>query len=113
MRPVRGSPPFAAVLALLFAAMLCWSTESPASTVAGRVLYRSGQPIPGVTVSLVHPTLGRSAPVATDSEGRFSISNVPEARDPFYLEVYWGRTLKYRKAVPVTRATVIVSDVVL
>jgi hypothetical protein len=102
-----------AVLAMVFATILCYPQDASASTVAGRVLYKSGQPIPGLTVYLVHPNVGRSAPASTDSEGRFSIANVPQVAEPFYLEVYWGRTLKYRKTLVVSAPRVVVPDIAL
>ena len=56
---------------------------------------------PGVTVSLVHPSIGRSASSITDQYGRFGIFNVPIAGDPYFLEAYWGQQLIYRTAVVV------------
>ena len=82
-------------------------------TVLGRVVYRTGQGIPGLTVSLVHPTAGRSLPAKTDADGHFVIPNVPDEQGPYYLEIYWGSTLKYRKALAVTTPRVEVADIAL
>ncbi len=62
---------------------------------------QGGAPIPGLLVSLVHPQLGRSAPVYTDNFGNFSMGNIPISNIPYYLEVYWGRNLIYRTSFPV------------
>jgi len=97
----------ALALALAFLA----TETASASTVQGRVVYQNGAPIPGITVYVVHPSAGRSTPVTTDSDGRFSISNVPPQQTPFYVEIYWGRTLKYRKALSVTTSRVSVPDI--
>jgi hypothetical protein len=59
------------------------------------------QPIPGLTVSLVHPVLGRSALSFTDALGRFAIMGIPLRPEPYYLEVYWGGSLIYRMPVQV------------
>ncbi|MGH6754446.1 MAG: carboxypeptidase-like regulatory domain-containing protein [Solimonas sp.] len=62
---------------------------------------QNNQPAPGLTVSLVHPMLGRSAPTFTNQFGQFFIPNVPLRNDPYYLEVYWGQALIYRDMVGV------------
>jgi hypothetical protein len=105
------------VVVLLAALLLAWlagATQAHAnSTVFGRVVYQSGQPIPGLTVSLVHPVAGRSSPVTTSADGRFQIFNVPAEQTPFYLEVYWGGNLKYRKSLVIQDPRVTVPDIVL
>jgi hypothetical protein len=66
--------------------------------VWGYVL-RQGQifrPVGGVTVSLVHPVLGRSAPAYSAPNGYFYFANVPPRNDPYYIEAYWGTELLYR-----------------
>lgn len=102
-----------ASLALTLAAAFLPMGAASASTVQGRVVYQNGAPIPGITVYLVHPSAGRSTPVTTDSDGRFLIPNVPPQQTPFYVEVYWGRTLKYRKSLSVTTPRVAVPDIQL
>ncbi|HEY2864516.1 MAG TPA: carboxypeptidase-like regulatory domain-containing protein [Casimicrobiaceae bacterium] len=102
-----------ATLALIVALAFLASAAALASTVQGRVVYRSGAPIPGITVYLVHPAVGRSTPATTDSDGRFSMPNVPPQQTPFYVEVYWGRTLKYRKALEVSAPRVAIPDIQL
>jgi carboxypeptidase family protein len=100
--------------AAAFAMAIGFAVHAAASTVSGRVVYRDGgRPIPGMTVYLVHPKAGRSLPAATDSQGRFQVENVPARPDPYYLEVYWGTNLKYRKRVMVSGAGVSVPDIVL
>ena len=51
--------------------------------------------IPGLTVYLVHPIIGRSYPSITNEYGYFSFSNVPLRNDYYYVEIYWGNTLIY------------------
>ena len=72
-----------------------------AETLAGLVVNQHNRPIPGLTVSLVHPSAGRSFPTVTDSLGRYYFSNVPRISAPFYIEVYWGNKLLYRNTVAI------------
>lgn len=62
---------------------------------------QSGSPIPGLTVSLVHPELGRSAPAFTNENGYFQMINIPLTSTPYYIEVYWGSRLIYRSQIQV------------
>ena len=71
------------------------------AAVFGTVTNRYNQPVPGVTVSLLHPQLGRSSPSVTDSYGRYSIYSIPTHSVPYYIEVYWGSQLIYRTSVQV------------
>ena len=79
------------------------------ASVDGTVVYRATttEPetaIPGVTVYLVNPAVGRSHAEITDLDGRFSFENVPNTPDGqnwYYVEIYWGRDLIYRRAVQV------------
>ena len=64
--------------------------------VHGQLLSRNHGPVPGVSVSLVHQKLGRSAPSRTDSYGRFGWTAIPVRPEPYYLEMYWGSNLIYR-----------------
>jgi len=92
------------VLLILLVATALAPAAASAQTERGLDGHVKGddlQPIRGLTVYLVHPTLGRSPPSFTDMDGYFAFSEVPSAADPYYLEVYWGRTLRYRVAVRV------------
>ena len=60
---------------------------------------QTGQGAPGLTVSLVHPSLGRSVPVFTDGWGNFIMGNIPIDPVPYYIEVYWGQRLIYRTQI--------------
>ena len=73
----------------------------PEVTVSGSVTNRYNQPVPGVTVSLFHPQLGRSAPAVTNSYGSYTIYRVPRNSVPYYIEVYWGQRLIYRYPITV------------
>lgn len=68
--------------------------------VQGQV-FSGGGPVPGVTVFLVHPILGRSAPSQTDIYGRFGWSAIPLRQEPYYVEIYWGQQIVYRQMVGV------------
>ncbi len=72
-----------------------------AETLSGAVVNQSKTPIPGVTVSLVHPQVGRGFPTTTNSSGRFFFPSVPRVDTPYYLEIYWGSQLIYRNLVKV------------
>ena len=64
--------------------------------VRGQLVSHDRGPVPGVTVSLVHSVLGRSAPALTDGSGRFGWNAIPVRPEPYYLEMYWGQRLIYR-----------------
>ncbi len=81
--------------------------------VSGTVVNAANRPIPGLTVSLVHPSVGRSHPTFTDSSGRFTFSNVPVRQEPYYLEIYWGQQLLYRGRLSMRPAGVQVPPIVL
>ena len=72
-----------------------------AESLEGVIVNDAWMPIPGLTVFLVHPTVGRSAPKITDLAGQFSFDNVPAILGPYYLEVYWGTEILYRSVVEV------------
>jgi hypothetical protein len=64
--------------------------------IYGTVTSKTRGPISGVTVSLVHPTLGRNTPAFTDAKGYYFFTNVPP-RQTYYIEAYWGNKLLYRE----------------
>ena len=66
--------------------------------IYGQVISQSRGPVGGITVSLVHPTLGRSTPVFSQPDGAYFFSNLP-AGQTYYIEAYWGNTLLYRGVV--------------
>jgi hypothetical protein len=74
-------------------------------SASGTVLNRNNQPIPGLSVYLVHPRAGRSAAKTTNNAGTFNFDTVPPQNDSYYLEIYWGKQLQYRKPVIVNRDT--------
>ena len=92
-------------LSLSFACLwVCFTpTELLAQGVAvqGSVINASGQPVPGVTVSLFHQVFGRSALSFTDAWGRYVIYGVPVHPIPYYIEVYWGNRIIYRSTIQV------------
>jgi len=77
----------------------------PRVTISGTVTNKYNQPVPGVTVSLLHPQLGRSSSSITDSYGRYAIYGIPIHPVPYYIEVYWGSQLIYRSSVRIQRQT--------
>ncbi|MDJ0612553.1 MAG: carboxypeptidase-like regulatory domain-containing protein [Rhizobiaceae bacterium] len=97
----------------VFVLCLVWVVAFPSiaansqAKVIGQLLTKSdSKPAPGLTVSLVHPQFGRSVPTSSDEYGRFSFFGIPMDRDPYYLEVYWGKNLVYRQSVFISRDTV-------
>jgi hypothetical protein len=92
---------------------LCFSLHAQAmqqtAIVSGRV-YNEAAPIPGLTVSIAHPKLGRSVPVVTNSDGHFRVGGVPLG-DDYFLEVYWGSELKYRQPLAVRQTEVVVPSI--
>jgi hypothetical protein len=82
-----------------FLLLLCVAFWCDAETITGSVQNRRNNPIPGLTVSLVHPKVGRSTPSVTNEAGQYFIPNIPAIRDAFYLEIYWGHQLLYRKPI--------------
>jgi hypothetical protein len=81
----------------------------PMVPVQGQVSSRSlNGPAPGLTVTLVHEVLGRSAPSFTDANGRFGWIAIPvSAQRPYFLEVYWGQNLIYRQPIWVRSPTML------
>lgn len=99
---------------LALGALLLAAPQAQAQTrLAGTVLNAQQRPIPGLTVSLVHPQVGRSNPVFTDTSGRFTFYRVPDAPPPWYLEIYWGRDLLYRRAIAVRSPVLELPPIVL
>jgi hypothetical protein len=92
-------------ITLILFIVLVMEASAQVGFVSGEVKTRSNQPIPGLTVSLVHPVVGR-IPVSsvTDAAGRFFIDNIPIRPDPYYLEIYWGNNLRFRNTVIVKGA---------
>ena len=50
----------------------------------------------GVTISLVHPAIGRSAPTFSAPNGSYFFVNIPPQAQPYYIEAYWGSQLLFR-----------------
>src|SRR5687767_835791 len=94
--------PIPVVLALALSLVLAPGAigQSPVAPVGGVILdNRTGMGAPGLTASLIHPQLGRSAPTLTDAGGHFEWSAIPVRSEPYYLEIYWGSNLIYRQQV--------------
>ena len=84
----------------LFLLLILFGMVSPqVSSLTGIVVNQGDQPIPGLTLFLVHPVIGRSFPSITDNRGLFSFLNVPLRNDPYYLEIYCGMELIYKNTV--------------
>jgi hypothetical protein len=56
-----------------------------AATANGKVVHANGTPAQGITITLAN-NQGRSNPAQSDSNGAFTLSNVPAGR--YYLEVW-------------------------
>ena len=93
--------PLLGLFALLFAFGGQLNAQVPQGAfIDGFVVNAQTQPLPGVTVSLAHPFLGRSTPVTTNLAGYFSFSNIP-INQTYYFEIYWGNQLIYRNTLSV------------
>lgn len=92
-------------LSILAAAALALAQSAHAQTMPTALVEgyvtRQNAPVPGVTVSLVHPAVGRSSPSVTNPLGYYYFVNVPLRQDPYYIEVYWGTQLLFRNVVTV------------
>jgi hypothetical protein len=71
-------------------------TGLTSTPIYGTVTSKTRGPISGVSVSLVHPTLGRNPPAFTDAKGYYFFTNVPPGQT-YYIEAYWGNKLLYRE----------------
>jgi hypothetical protein len=69
--------------------------QAPAPPISGVVSNQRGT-LAGVTVSLVHPVAGRSAPSFSASTGAYFFANVSPQAQPYYIEAYWGNKLLFR-----------------
>jgi hypothetical protein len=67
--------------------------------ISGRIMHEDNKGIPGVTVSLFHPNLGRVATFITNSYGDYSFHKIQAKSTPYYIEVYWGKKLIYRSSL--------------
>lgn len=91
-------------LAFVVAAGLLLATAGHAQNVLvqGTFISRtSNTPVEGITVYLMHPILGRSAPSVSDAHGRFGWTAIPVRPDSYLLEAYWGQSLVMRQPLPV------------
>ena len=74
--------------------------EANQAVVQGQLISRNNNyPAPGLTVSLIHPELGRSAPAISDSNGIFIFYGIPIMQTQYFLEVYWGSQLIFRDPI--------------
>ena len=96
---MRHKPTSIAVILLFLVGLNAGYAQSV--SIYGTVINSDGQPVPGITVSLVHPTFGRSAISWTGERGRYTIYGVSVHPAPYYIEAYWGDRLIYRAAVQV------------
>ena len=70
--------------------------QTPAPPISGMVISQQRGPVAGVTVSLVHPIIGRNAPVFSAPNGAYFFANVPPQAQPYFIEAYWGKQLLFR-----------------
>ncbi len=85
------------IIFVVMAVVAC--SSAPAQTgppIYGTVTSKTRGPLSGVTVSLIHPKLGRNTPAFTDAKGYYFFTNVP-AGQTYYVEAYWGNKLLYRE----------------
>lgn len=101
------------IMSILFTMLVVWflllsaaNSQLPMQPITPQVpVYgvvidsRTQTPVPGLTVSLIHPILGRSAPAFTDQFGRFTFVAIPIRSEPYYIEIYWGHNIVYRSMI--------------
>jgi Carboxypeptidase regulatory-like domain len=87
-----------AIIIMALAILLFAYQTARADSLQGVVVNESGKGIPGLTVSLARPDF-RTAPSITDSLGHYSFPNI--RAESYYLEVYWGSELLYRKSISI------------
>jgi hypothetical protein len=86
---------FVAIIAFVVAAMPAVVFAQNPPSISGFVVNGRG-PVAGVTVSLIHPAIGRSAPSFSAQNGYYAFFNIRPRPDPYYIEAYWGKTLIFR-----------------
>ena len=90
------------LLIILLSCMYDAHTEPAQSVVRGNVIVNTTHtPASGLTVSLLHPRLGRSVPAITDNYGNYTFIQIPLMPDPYFIEIYWGNQLIYRNIITV------------
>lgn len=90
---------FLLLAAMALAQLGAAPAQMPAPPISGQVFSYQRGPVGGVTVSLVHPAIGRSVPVFSAPNGTYFFGNVPPQPQPFYIEAYWGTQLLFRGQV--------------
>ncbi len=84
----------------LFSFLHISAVNAAQAIVQGQLIARNNNyPAPGLTVSLVHPRLGRSAPAISDGNGTFTFYEIPIMPTQYFIEVYWGGRLIFRNAI--------------
>lgn len=84
---------------VLVALALAYDTapgQRPAPPISGVVYSSQRGALGGVTISLVHPLIGRSGPAFSAPNGAYFFANVPPQIQPYYIEAYWGSQLLFR-----------------
>lgn len=90
----------AIVIVLIVYSAHAQNYPAPMVPVQGQIIANAtGVPAPGLTIYLIHPVLGRSAPSFSDGYGRFGWMAIPVRPEPYYIEVYWGPNLVYRQPI--------------
>jgi hypothetical protein len=75
------------VIAIVFCGLSAVARiNAQTTTVRGQLLKNGQSPAPGITVTLNHPTFGRSSPATTGGDGMYYFYNVPFG--DYYLEVW-------------------------
>jgi len=72
-------------LFVCLAATALASVAAHAASASGKLIHANGSPAAGVTVTLSNER-GRSAPAHSDSNGSYTLNNIPAGQ--YYLEVW-------------------------
>ena len=85
---------------LALTAVFSQSACAGSVVITGAIFNRAGTPLPGCTV-FVDSGNYRTPPIITETSGTFEIDLAVQGNSPsYFLEIYWGKELMYRKPLP-------------
>ena len=97
---VRSQLSSLCIVILALTAVFSQSACADSVLITGAIFNRAGKPLPGCTV-FVFSGNDRTPPSITETSGTFEIELSVEGNSPsYFLEIYWGSQLMYRKPLP-------------
>ena len=108
-KPIRF---FLIIFGLLGLGLSASHANAQQAIVSGEIVAsQTSKAIPGLSVYLVHPRLGRSVAAISDNFGKFVFYDIPFHNEQYYIEVYWGDSVRYRNPLSVSSSTVSVGRI--